>query len=73
MQADNALGRAEFLDGFERIDAGTRPVAGIGASTNPFAAAFTNPQDRVRIPVMRRLGMIVQRDADLILFAEFVD
>ena len=52
VQADDALGRSEFLDGFEGIDAGTCPVPGIGTGTDSFTAPFADLKHCIGIPVM---------------------
>ena len=73
VQADDALGSTELLDGLERIDAGACPVARIGAGADSFAAPFADFQHGIRVPIMRRLGMIVNRHVNFVFFTQPFD
>jgi len=73
VEASDSADSAERLDRLERIDPRTRPVARIGAGADPFAATLAHLQHGLVVPVVRRLGVVMDRHADLVLLAELVD
>ena len=48
-------------------------MAGVGASPHQWGAAFDGFQHGVRVPIVRRLGMIVDGHLDVVLLAELLD
>src|ERR1039457_7382325 len=71
MEADHAA--FELLEALYRVEAGAKPVAGVGAGPHQRRTAFDSLQDGVRIPVVRRLGMIVDGHLDVVLLAELLN
>ena len=71
MEADDAA--FELLQLLDRIQLRPHPMPGVGARADALAAALAHLQHRVRVPVPRRLGMIVQRHVQLVLVAQLLD
>jgi len=71
MEADDSA--LEFLEALDRVEAGANPMAGVGAGPEQRAAALDGLEDGVGIPVVGRLGMVMDGDFDVVVLAEFLD
>lgn len=71
MQADDPS--MEFLEAFDRVQAGTLPMPDIGANTDERRTVLDGREDEVGVPVMVGPGMLVDCNLDVVFLAKFFD